>query len=350
MGSGKVKEAVYSISRCVGRLGFYASSDRYKYEYWTRDLFYSLKPLIRLGLGGKAKQHLLEIWREQRKDGSLPRYFLDRRYKWAPRKFYMELRGRKFLRTIRVRDTVETRYRHWTVDSTILAVLATYEFSRMTEDRELLAKLEKKINLAMKNIRSALVDGLVRGGDWRDSLPELGFKFLLSNNVMLYSLYSAAGKEKEAARLKRAVNTAFWKGRGYIDFIGGRNIDPLGLSFAVLSGVVSRSRYGPVSRQLMSSSSRYGILSNVDVDSVWDLKMINLASCNHIHSVWPFVSYYAVLALNMMGKFREAKEEAEKVERLHGFYEWYDPNTGGHHGSRDQLWNAAMYVEEKIRI
>ncbi|MCW1301692.1 MAG: hypothetical protein OH316_00965 [Candidatus Parvarchaeota archaeon] len=349
MGGNKVEEAIHSISRCIGRFGFYASSDRYKYEYWTRDLFYSLEPLIRLGLGDKVKQHLSIIWKDQRKDGMLPRYFLDHRYKWVPRKFYLELRGRKFLRTIKARNTIETRYRHWTVDSSMLAVLATYKFSRMTGDEEFLRKLRKNISLAVKSIESLRVDGFVRGGDWRDSLPELEFKFLLSNNVMLYSVYKAVGKDSEADELKRAINRRFWNGVHYADFIGSKNTDPLGLSFAVLSGLIPRSRYRLVSKQLLSSSSRHGILSNVDSDSIWDMRTVNLTSCNHIYSVWPFVSYYAVLALNKMGKVKEARSEAEKLESLPGFYEWYDPDTGRHHGSRDQLWNAAMYVEEKIQ-
>lgn len=344
----KVKEAIYSISNCIGKFGFYASSDRYRYEYWTRDLFYSLDPLIRLGLAEKARQHIKALWKDQSKDGALPRYFLDHRYKWIPRKLYLELRGRKIVKTIRSRETIETRYRHWTVDSTPLAILLTYRFSELTKDREILHYLSKKIKLAVKNIESIASGPLIKGGDWRDSLPSMGEKFLLSNNSILYRVYKVIGEDGKALEVKRNINRRFWNGEYYVDFLGGNNIDPLGVSLAVLFDIIPKSRYSQVSKQLLNASSKYGIKSNVDVDLIWDRRRVNTSSCNHVYSVWPFVSYYSILALNKMGRVKEAREESNKLDRLHGFYEWYDPDSGRHCGSRDQLWNAAMYVEAKL--
>ncbi|MGC8682212.1 MAG: hypothetical protein ACP5TF_02885 [Candidatus Acidifodinimicrobium sp.] len=344
----KIKEAIQSISNCVGKFGFYASSDRYRYEYWTRDLFYSLEPLVRLGLAEKVKQHIQIIWKNQAKDGALPRYFLDHRYKWAPRKLYLELRGRKIIKTIKSRQTIETRYRHWTVDSTPLGTLLIYKFVDATKNEELLHSLKKKIRLAVGNIEKKTDGLLLRGGDWRDSLFSLGDKFLLSNNVILYRVYREVGDDSRALEVKRAINRRFWNGRYYVDFLGGKNIDPLGASLAVLFDIIPKSRYPQVSKQLLNASSRYGIKANIDVGRIWDKRTVDASSCNHIYSIWPFVSYYSILALNKMGRVREAREESNKLEKLHGFYEWYDPDSGRHYGSRDQLWNAAMYVEAKL--
>lgn len=53
---------------------------------------------------------------------------------------------------------------------------------------------------------------------------------------------------------------------------------------------------------------------------------------------------YVVLALNKMGKRKEAKELFSQWTRLYGFREWYNAETGQGGGAQKQMWSAALYI------
>ena len=341
----KIKTAISVINRCKGDKGFYASAERYKYEYWTRDLCYCIDPLISLGFAKDVKSHLLAIWKRQTITGELPRYIIDRRFKWLSGKFFIKIRNRKVVSTIKSLKTMETRFNEWTVDSTPLTILATYRYAIKSGDSHIIDVLQSQIKKALWYNKLHIKEFLIRGGDWRDSMPWLRNKFLLSNNVMLYDLYKTLGEGGKATLVKDRINSEFWNGEYYTDFIGSANFDCFGASSAVLSGIVPKGHFKKLSEKIVSASSKYGIKNLLEVKPVSSNEDRVTESCNQRYAVWPLVDAYAIMALKKMGANAMAKKELKKMENLSGFREWYDPDTGEGHGSRDQLWSAVAYYE-----
>ena len=91
------------------------------------------------------------------------------------------------------------------------------------------------------------------------------------------------------------------------------------------------------------NDEKYGIRNMIEIVPLSKEENKWPESCNQRYAVWPFVSCYAIMALDKMGMRRARNEELRKIDKLDGFYEWYDPDTGVHNGGRDQLWSAAMY-------
>ena len=71
---------------------------------------------------------------------------------------------------------------------------------------------------------------------------------------------------------------------------------------------------------------------------------VSVERVNQYGTVWPFVIGYVVLALNKMGKRKEAKELFSQWTRLYGFREWYNAETGQGGGAQKQMWSAALYI------
>lgn len=345
-----LKKAIATILKCRSTYGFYASADRYKYEYWSRDLYHSLEALCGLGLLADVKKHLSNTWNKQYLNGELPRVILDNRAKWLFRKLGGKLRHHKILFTFEARHGMETRFRRWTVDSTPLTIISTYMYSQAAKEKQFLEVLKPKITIAMKHVESNMKDYLIKGGDWRDSIPELRDKFLLSNNVIMYKLYKLLGHSEKAKIIKDRINGEFWNGEYYVDFLGSQNFDSLGASLAVLEDIPPSSRYKKLSNKILSTSSKYGIKNVNEVQPLISKNAISSESCNQSYAIWPFVAGYAVMALDKMGRKKEAKAEFRKLDGLSGFYEWYDPDNGKPKGSRDQLWSAAMYYSAAKKL
>jgi hypothetical protein len=60
--------------------------------------------------------------------------------------------------------------------------------------------------------------------------------------------------------------------------------------------------------------------------------------------VWPFIIGFSILALQKMGEHELVEKQLEKLLKLRGFYEWYDPESGKGFGAREQLWGATLLL------
>ena len=346
--NGRLNAAKAIIDSCRSDLGFYASTGLYKYEYWTRDLSYCLEGLLEAGYRTSVKTALKKIWSKQRPSGKAPVLFIEDFIAWFGNSLKLG-RAKSLPKTLSGLEAVLNSLFH-VADPTPHAVLATYEFANRSNDKNLTSDLAANLKTALRYIEKNRKDGLIIGCDWRDLMPELRDKALLSNQCLLYRIYTLMGEEIKAGDLKNRINDEFWNGEYYVSSKGGRDFDVLGTALAVEWGIVEKERYGKLFEMFKKSTTKYGIRNMLLIDERPAGKKTKVPECDQYGTIWSFAAYRAVLALDKMGHSDFAKEELRKLERLEGFNEWYDPSSGKPLGSNEQLWSAAAYLEAARKI
>lgn len=335
----KLEDALAVVKDCREN-GFYASSDVYKYEYWTRDLAFCLPVLLNYGFEKDVKIQISEVFGRQKRSGSFPVFYATDKAAWfknlimsgriKPKRNHLFGIGLIFNSLLN------------SVDSTMAQIISMYNYERITGKNEYTGNYRKNILKAFDYIDGRMDHGFVVGNDWRDLMPELRDKKLLSNQCLLYRAYQLAGMKERAQRLKSGINSEFWNGRYYVSSIGSNNMDVFGQALAVLFGIAGREKYGRIKESILSASTPYGIRNMVFYDDT-PIDRLRVESCDQYGTIWPFVSYSAVSALLRMGFGKTAEDEFKKLERLEGFHEFYTVE-GKPAGSKEQLWSACSYV------
>ena len=314
----KALEAKTVIERCEGRRGFFASKDKYRYQYWTRDLAFSFDALMNLGYKNKVKEQLQLIFSKQKRDGEVP----------------SAINPASFVRY--------QTYHSWTVDSNILAVIMLLQFMEKTGDEIVeLGKVEKLIQFIQGHQDKKT--GLVRGADWRDDLHIYKNKFLFSNQVLLKRMYQIIGSSKQERQIEKSIENIFWneKLRYYQDFPESNHFDSFGHSLGILYDIIPKKRFGSMLDMFTVSSSLFGLRN---VHPVY--KNVNQREFTYQNSsIWPFVHSNFVLTLKKMGEKELAEKQFLILTMLNGFNEWYYPFGGLPKGSKHQLWSAATYLQ-----
>lgn len=228
--------------------------------------------------------------------------------------------------------------------------------------------------------------GLYRGEtsflDWReqtypvwtaDNVVFIAQSFALSTNVLHYQALElaadladrhgdphAAGYRAQAAALKSAINTHFWRAdRGlYMSYLGGDGLpveayDLLGLSLAITSGVADPAH----ARQALANYPTWPSGSPV----IWPERADQ--PIYHNRAIWPFVSAYALRAARAIDDPAHIEHEIRSVIRgaaLAGSnMENYELLTQGVHvddgalsgpvvNSPRQLWSVAGFLDVAI--
>jgi hypothetical protein len=224
--------------------------------------------------------------------------------------------------------------------------------------------------------------GLYRGEtsflDWReqtypawteDNVVTIGQSFALSTNVLHYQALQLAatladahhdvkvadGYRAQAASLKMAINTHFWRAdRGlYMSYLGGDGTpydtyDLLGIALAITSGVADGDR----ARQTLANYPTWPAGSPM----IWPERADQ--PIYHNRAIWPFVSAYALRAARVVNQPARIAHELESVMRGAALYgsnmENYELLTQGQHvdegnlsgpvvNSPRQLWSVAAY-------
>lgn len=234
----------------------------------------------------------------------------------------------------------------WTRDSEFLYALAVAHFARRTHDDAFLADHAAHIHAALGYVESSLMrGGLVFGGDWRDTRPDLTDKFLLTNNCLLYQTYTLLGEAKKADALKAAINERFWTGSYYRDYIGVDDFDTLGNALTIIFGVAPQDRWAPVIESAEALDTPFGYkLNKVTLPPKSKEETAVMLRTNQFGVIWPFIHGFMILAALKGARTDIAKRQFQKWSKLDGFYEFYDPTTGKGHGSADQVWSAALYL------
>lgn len=345
---GEKPDAAQDILKsCVGRGGVYADPSRYRYQCWTRDLVIAIMDmLIATGQSAIVRTHLENLSERQRPNGQIPILFLDRTLPFLRDKIARSWRDKKLsfmLRRFLVGElwnlTPGTR------DSEILYIIGMYEYTRQTGDNSLLTRYTSHIQKALTYIEESLLnsDGLIVGCDWRDTLEKsLRNNALLSNNALLYRAYQLCGESGKAQLLKEKINSQLWTGETYLDYQGNPRFDPLGAAFAVLYDVIPPERYSSILEGFRSVDTGHGVTIQCRHNPISKEEREVIERTDGV-VVWPFVVGFSILALLKMNAQEIAHEQLEKLLKLEGFREWYDPETGKGYGAKAQLWSATLF-------
>lgn len=234
----------------------------------------------------------------------------------------------------------------WTRDSEFLYALAVASFAKRTHDDSFLRSHASRVEAALDYVESSLMkDGLIFGGDWRDTRPDLTDKFLLTNNCLLYRAYTLLGETKKAVVLKDAINGRFWTGSYYRDYIGVDDFDTLGNALAILFAIAPQDRWALVIEGAETLDTPYGYkLNKVTIPPKSKEETAVMLRTNQFGVIWPFIHGFMILAALKASKTDIAERQFKKWNKLDGFYEFYDPTTGKGHGSIDQVWSAALFL------
>ena len=346
----KSNHAKAILHSCFGTNGVWADPTRYRFQCWTRDLVIAVMPwLLETGQTKIVRTHLENLSKRQRPNGQIPIVFLDRvapflfdKIKRSLKDLKLSFMLRRFLKGELWNLTPGTR------DSEILYIIGMYEYANRTQDRSLLELYGRELARACDYVESHLMrDGLVIGCDWRDTMEhELGDKTLLTNNCLLYRAYRLMGHFDKAETLRTKINTFFWNGTSYIDYPGSDRFDPLGGSFAVLFDVAPRERFISLTASFASVDSPAGVTIKCRHNPVSKTERLIIDRTDGV-VVWPFVVGFSIMALMQMGQITFAAQQLQKLYRLDGFREWYDPNTGQGYGAIEQLWSAVLFLRAR---
>lgn len=370
----KANQAADLLYRSIGEKGIYAGAgQRYRHQYWTRDLVYAfipaiiamtkikgLSPLFNIGIFESAsKGQLFGLAGAQSVNGAVPILFSDfskflinklRECVWDGT--FMKADDSFMMR--RALDGLlgdSTQFPEFS-DFPRSDERGLYRLTPGTTDSEILfalgaATIPALRSNALRAIEYAeqnyVWDGLHHGADWRDTMDKVLCKTpLLSNNSLLYAAYKALGLYEKAESLKTAINKAFWNGTSYIDHPGSNRFDPLGASFAIMFDLIGPHNFGSVTDGFRSVDSPCGVTIQCRHNPYQKGEAETIEQTNGV-VVWPFVVGYTVLALL---KFNPvfAFEQFEKLHALSGFAEYYSPADGSLWGEYEQGWSAALYL------
>ena len=343
------------IEACRTADGFNASAGLYR-ELWLRDLVYSQGPLLKLGYAPTIRRHLETFLLYQRRTGQLPT---------------VVSKG--------LRRLFNQRFHSWTADTELLFIIGAQEYATKSRDLDFLEEHREAIDRCLGFVRRRLnFRGLLPGADWRDAIPNLDNKFLLSNQILLVDVYEALGRREDSDRLKEIVRDVFcspdaaypvdcvcWEGAGGGSPKRELRLDSLGTSLSILNGTLSGPAASEAAETFNLALTHYG--NKNLVPPVRINRKQAFVSAHALNSyvrngaffrnrpghyqnsaVWPFIEARIVAALWKTGQVERARELSAMMIGREGFSEWYSPITGNPHGSKDQLWTAAAVLEQVL--
>ncbi len=364
----KVCEASGILHDCRGKQGMYASPDRYDGMAWTRDQMLASQPALSLIPGGMdlAATHLRSLAKRQRPNGQIPILFLDGLP--AHLSFLKQKVGRSLAQR-RVSFMLQ-RYLQgqlWnltpgTTDSELMFAYGLLHHADCGGDPALVDELQPNLLRAVAYLEGNLLDEervLMRGADWRDTMDkELKDQTLLSNNSLLYAVYTRMCQFDKAERISKKLLARRDQNSLLVDYEGATSFDPLGGALAVLNNVVPPSEYPAILRGFASVDTPNGVTIRCKHNAGGDTAEEVCAEHDEIERtggvvVWPFVGWHAEMAArDIIRKSKDdavklaaslfAKNQRQKLLYLNGFREWYSPDTGKGWGAKRQLWSAAL--------
>ena len=384
---GKLHEANKVMTHLAGKNGIWASSVRYRHQCWTRDSclavfwpflhFPPLQAQQRL-----VTQQLITLADKQSPEGRIPIVFaddpqnlerhlcqLEADQKRTPYALSQLRKGKFEYITEHTRDS-ETLF-----IATTLTHLRSFDSYGEPVREKMRAAAFKALDYIIHKIPKDAGNGLILGGDWRDTSVELEDKPVLSNAVLLYRAYKAAHHFTPMASVLKVIQEQYWdekngyfcnypssctiNRKGFLPVFEGQTMvqpggcDRLGNALCILEDIATPQQSERILEYLIHHS-RTSV--GIDIGGVYlspktdDEKQMILRDRTVF---WPWIHNFVTLALHhhlerykLLSQFSDKtlEELMDQSTAIHGFPEWCDIRHGYGCGSPGQTWSAATYI------
>jgi len=341
----KLVEAEEAVRLCARGKGFYGSPLNYAYQYWLRDVVFSLPALASLSYRERLKSHLSMFLEACKSKGRIPAMISRLRGLVYPVNFLRMLRKPSLLAGYPIKFMLPnlSGLQPWTGDSQPLLLIGLHTYSQLTGDRSFLKDWREEAERIAEELALKVdAEGFIRGSGWMDAMANYVGKPTLVCQLLAYRALKLSGRNPQASKLKTLIREAYWsREKGcYTDLPGSEGrMDALGNALSILYGAASSREKASIVEVLQKASTPHGILN---IQPPYPKKDCGQKPHTYQNStVWPMVQGHLVIALIKLGLKEKAEEEFAKMAGLQGLNEWYTPD-GRPKGSPNQLWTAAM--------
>lgn len=316
--------AVKDLRACYSDHGIIAGLHQFD-DYWARDACFASFGALELGdfkIVKKMLNHFLD--RISGKKYCLPKKILHRR-------------GIKFASLVR-KTALGHLFTYRSRDQNPLFVIAASNYLRKSKDIDFFKKNFPKIkNIMMDSFKHDVDRNLLleQGfySDWADSLRKTGE--ILYTNVCHYAglkglayIAEVLGKKEEgreynflASKIKDKINTLFWNGNFYVDFVGrGGNIFSSGGNMlAVIWGIANKKQAQCINNYIKKNRlETFTLETNHPGYKWWQISpVVHLVGMSDYHNGlrWLWLGCIDVQAKQIIGEKKEAKELLEKISK-----------------------------------
>jgi len=368
--------AISDLRACYSEQGIFAGTHQFS-DYWARDGLFACLGALAIGDTEIVKKELELMLTFQAHDGQIPlrvgQYFIG-----------LKMLGLSNPKELKPRYD-QDKYGSKPTDQNSLFIIAFQEYLERTRDLKFLkdnySQLKRAIGWSLSQDRDG--DDLIEEGNyagWTDSLRKMG-KVFYTNVLHCHALRIMAELSKQAgyqddskhylalhAKLKSSLNTRFWNGRYYSDWIdagktgtSGKRHDYFstdGNLLAILFGIASPEQGG----EIENCVARFAISDNVPSltnHPRYPFRMQSLIDTlfgigdYHNGLSWLWLGSLDALAKHRLGLKAEAKTELEKIASLivlhKGVYEVYTEdgkpvNRLLYHSEHPFAWSAGLFL------
>jgi GH15 family glucan-1,4-alpha-glucosidase len=289
------------------------------------------------------------------------------------------------------------------LDSTLWWLIACLVYIRETKNKTFIKIISPKITKALTwlSYQDQNEDGLLEqgdGGDWADEMPNRGV--VLYSNILWHKALSLITPLSRVGELKlptiklvkSGINSLLWQPSGKINiylkknfyikkFIStatnltqtklpyflnyfshrqfGTRCDACGNILAILFGLASKKQSEQIIKYILNKKLNkpfpvvvyYPPIKKADSD--WTGYMLHRNQNRPWYyqngGIWPYVGGFWVMALNLSGNKKLAKQELEKLAQSNKlnnweFNEFLHGKTGKPMGVKKQSWNAGTFI------
>jgi len=345
------EKAIETLKSCSTKHGLFASGGKKGYKgVWARD---SMIALIGASVNKsdfiqeQFKKSLITLAKYQSKHGQIPN---------AVHKF----------------EKTKPKVDYLSIDSSLWFIIGHYVYKKKYGNilfKQYKKNIEKAITwLSYQDISEDITLEQLPTTDWQDAFPHK-YGDTINTQALYYYVLNLIGKKKEAEKLKQEVNEigdlklwnnnfyyAYrWKNHGKYKEIGNW-FDSLGNLLAILFGLADKNKAEKIISYIKDKKINlpYPVKSIYPVikkgSKYWEDYYLDCEAGKPNHylngGIWPYIGGFYVLALIKLKKFKEAKEELEKLAKTNlkgNFPEWVDPINKKMHGKL-QAWDAGTYI------
>jgi len=346
------EKALETINKCITKHGLYASGGKNGYKgVWSRD---SVITLMGASLEKNPKiqevfkKSLITLGNAQSERGQIPNAVLHFERKKPQVDFI-------------------------SIDSSLWFIIGHYIYKKRYNNK-LFKKYKKNIEkagfwLAFQDMGE---DGMLEQlptTDWQDAFPHK-YGRTINTQALYYEVLKLTKQRKKAKKLKFNVdknpeyelwNNEFyyayrWKNHNKYKEIGDW-FDSLGNLLAIIFDLATKKQANKILDYIKKKKINYpypvkSISPPITKKSkYWQDYYLDCDAGTAHHylngGIWTYIGGFYVLALIKMKKFKQAKQELEKLAEANlkgnSFPEWIDPITKKTYGEL-QAWSAGMYI------